>query len=202
MIFWPKLHILTHCGIVMPYGDIDVGSILAQVMACCLTAPSHYLNQCWLISEVLWHSPGNNFYMSAQATILHNEFEIYTFEITTIFPLVPHKCVGELHQHWLRLWPVAHLVPSHYLNRCWAIVNYKLGNKLQWNFNQNTKLSHSRYLIWKYLLINGSYFVQGKMSWWHALYFILKPWCPLSPKKPFNLTHCGLVTSYGDMELG
>ena len=25
------------------------GSILAQVMACCLTAPSHYLNQCWLI---------------------------------------------------------------------------------------------------------------------------------------------------------
>ena len=32
------------------------GSTLAQVMACCLTAPSHYLNQCWLIiSEVQWH---------------------------------------------------------------------------------------------------------------------------------------------------
>ena len=26
------------------------GSTLAQVMACCLTAPSHYLNQCWLIT--------------------------------------------------------------------------------------------------------------------------------------------------------
>ena len=25
------------------------GSTLAQVMACCLKAPSHYLNQCWLI---------------------------------------------------------------------------------------------------------------------------------------------------------
>ena len=25
------------------------GSTLAQVMACCLTAPSHYLNQCWFI---------------------------------------------------------------------------------------------------------------------------------------------------------
>ena len=25
------------------------GSTLAQVMACCMTAPSHYLNQCWLI---------------------------------------------------------------------------------------------------------------------------------------------------------
>ena len=28
------------------------GSTLAQVMACCLTAPSHYRNQCWLISKV------------------------------------------------------------------------------------------------------------------------------------------------------
>ena len=33
------------------------GSTLAQVMACCLTAPSHYLNQyCLIISEVQWHS--------------------------------------------------------------------------------------------------------------------------------------------------
>ena len=32
-------------------------STLAQVMACCLTTPSHYLNQCWLvIGEVPWHS--------------------------------------------------------------------------------------------------------------------------------------------------
>ena len=31
-------------------------STLAQVMASCLTAPSHYLNQCWLlINKVLWH---------------------------------------------------------------------------------------------------------------------------------------------------
>ena len=33
-------------------------STLVQVMACCLTAPSHYLNQCWfLISDILWHLP-------------------------------------------------------------------------------------------------------------------------------------------------
>ena len=33
------------------------GSTLAQVMACCLTAPSHYLNHCRLIfSKVEWHS--------------------------------------------------------------------------------------------------------------------------------------------------
>ena len=33
-------------------------STLVQVMACCLTAPSHYLKQCWLIiRKVLWHWP-------------------------------------------------------------------------------------------------------------------------------------------------
>ena len=26
------------------------GSTLAQLMVCCLTAPSHYMNQCWLIN--------------------------------------------------------------------------------------------------------------------------------------------------------
>ena len=35
------------------------GSILAQVMACCLTAPSHYLNQCWL-SIWVWMSIVSN----------------------------------------------------------------------------------------------------------------------------------------------
>ena len=36
-------------------------STLALVMAWCLTAQSHYLNQCWvMIGEVLWHSPDSN----------------------------------------------------------------------------------------------------------------------------------------------
>ena len=34
---------------------------LVQVMACCLTAPNHNLNQCWLtLQEVLWHSLQGN----------------------------------------------------------------------------------------------------------------------------------------------
>ena len=43
------------------------GSTLAQAMAWCraipsLTAPSHYLNQCWLIAKcVLWHSSEKRF---------------------------------------------------------------------------------------------------------------------------------------------
>ena len=32
------------------------GSTLTQVMACCLTAPSHYLNQCWLITGEVIHN--------------------------------------------------------------------------------------------------------------------------------------------------
>ena len=38
------------------------GSTLAQVMACCLVAPSHYLNQCWfIISEVQRHGTWKKF---------------------------------------------------------------------------------------------------------------------------------------------
>ena len=33
------------------------GSILAQVMACCLRAQSHCIHQCWFISNVHWDSP-------------------------------------------------------------------------------------------------------------------------------------------------
>ena len=44
----------THWGLVTPYGDMNLGRHLAQVMACCLTAPSHCLNQCCLhINELL-----------------------------------------------------------------------------------------------------------------------------------------------------
>ena len=44
--------VLTHCGLVTPYRDIDLGQH-DQVMACCLTSPSHYLSQCSLfITEV------------------------------------------------------------------------------------------------------------------------------------------------------
>ena len=55
------------------------GSTLAQVMACCLTAPSHYLNQCRLITNrVLCHSPKTNFTKIAQNIISWNEFEKYS----------------------------------------------------------------------------------------------------------------------------
>ena len=44
------------------------GSTLARVMACCLTASSHYLNQCWqIISKVHTHSYRGNLTLDALA---------------------------------------------------------------------------------------------------------------------------------------
>ena len=37
-------------------------------------------------------------------------------------------------------WVVAWTAPSHYLNQCWNIVNWTLGNKLQWNFSRNSNI--------------------------------------------------------------
>ena len=52
------------------------GSILVEVMACCLMAPSYYLNQCrLLIRKVQWYPPESNFTFIAQAYTLYNEFE-------------------------------------------------------------------------------------------------------------------------------
>ena len=46
-ILWPSDAIWWHRS----------GSASAQVMACCLTAPSYYLNQCWfIIIEDQWHT--------------------------------------------------------------------------------------------------------------------------------------------------
>ena len=43
-------------------------STLVQVMACCLTAPSHYLNHCWLtVSKVQSHSSEGNFTIDTSA---------------------------------------------------------------------------------------------------------------------------------------
>ena len=39
----------------------------ANAMACCLMAPGHYLNKCWIIiREVLWHSTERIFTVKAQ----------------------------------------------------------------------------------------------------------------------------------------
>ena len=56
-------------------------------MACCLTAPSLHLSQCWLlISEVRSHSYESSFITIAQGTIICNEFENCTLIIPATSP--------------------------------------------------------------------------------------------------------------------
>ena len=57
---WDPFFISFHVNSLWPGDAIwwhETRSTLTQIMACCLTAPSHYLNQCWLIiGEVPWLS--------------------------------------------------------------------------------------------------------------------------------------------------
>ena len=79
---------LMHCGLVVPNGNIDLSQHWFRVMACCLMAPSHYLNQSWLlIGEVWWHSQESNFIVNARDFILHNGFYNHTFKIMAISPM-------------------------------------------------------------------------------------------------------------------
>ena len=63
------------------------GSTFVQIMACCLRAPSHYLNQRWLIiSEVQWYSRECNFIRDTSTTNLKNYFENYSSKISLKSP--------------------------------------------------------------------------------------------------------------------
>ena len=88
--FGQYINLLTHYGLVTWNGDKwwqRSCFTLAQVMACCLAAPSHYLNQCWLfINGVLWHSPKTNFSGRSQDISLSDESEEYTCKITATSP--------------------------------------------------------------------------------------------------------------------
>ena len=101
-------------------------SILFQVMACCLMAPSNYLNQCLSLvgfERFTW----GQFHMKCSRYIFLAWMMILKITDLTHWGWVTHICVDKLTK------------PSHYLNQCWAIINWTLRDKLQWNFNQNTK---------------------------------------------------------------
>ena len=56
------------------------GSAFAQVMACCLTAPSHYVNQCWLGIQGMCHSailPKSNVILAKKITFDNDIFKTF-----------------------------------------------------------------------------------------------------------------------------
>ena len=92
--------IISSHGVFQEYSDFSIRSInslwpsdaigrqislstLVQVMACCLTAPSHYLNQCWLIiSKAQRHSSEGNFTIDTSAINHRNYLENYLSKIS------------------------------------------------------------------------------------------------------------------------
>ena len=101
------------------------GTTLAQIMACCLTAPSHLMNQCWLfIKCVLRHSPECNSTACTQVTIVYNEFGTYAFKLTGISPrgqwvdVDPHASYIQTQCLWAAFsppsWPLQ--APSSFLS--------------------------------------------------------------------------------------
>ena len=79
-------HLCSHCinslwpGVTIWW--LKSGLPLAQVMACCLTALSHYLNQCSpVINKVQLHSPEDDFARYTSAINQQKQFRNYLFRI-------------------------------------------------------------------------------------------------------------------------
>ena len=78
------------------------GSTLDQVMACCLTAPSHYLNQCWLIiSKIQWHSSEYNFTRYTPSISHWNKLENYLSKILFKSPRVQWVKIKAHHETFM-----------------------------------------------------------------------------------------------------
>ena len=57
-------------------------------MACCLTTPSHYPNQCWLIiSELLWHWPEGNFSIILTTSSPDISFKLMNLRLLAVLSL-------------------------------------------------------------------------------------------------------------------
>ena len=89
------------------------GTTLARVMACCLTASSHYLSQCWFLdNDVPSPSHHSNFIASTEATRSYDEVQNYISKVIATSPrsqwvkthcgLVAPYGDKDLGQHWLR----------------------------------------------------------------------------------------------------
>ena len=89
-------------------------------MACCLTTPSHYLNQCWvLIREVLWHSLETDFTIRTQITFLWIIPSVwiwgYVLHVEHISCVIIAACLAHFMCHF-ELWPTSVSHPFSSLN--------------------------------------------------------------------------------------
>ena len=78
------------------------GLTLGKVMAWCLTAPSHHMNQCWLIiSKVEWHSSKGQFTRDASAITHWNYLEIKYLKLHSNFPGANELNLSKMGPTWV-----------------------------------------------------------------------------------------------------
>ena len=99
---------------------------------------------------------------------------------------VTHICVSKLGHHWFRQWLVAWPAPSHYLNQCWNIINWILGNKFQWNLNRNSYIfiqeNAFENVVWEMAAILSRPQCVKYRPWDNtALYRAMMPWVLVLP---------------------
>ena len=93
------------------------------------------------------------------------------------------------------------MVPSHHLNQCRNIVNWTLGNKLQWNINRNLyifiKENAFEIVVWKMVaILSRPQCVNEKPHWFRL-------WLVLHQATSHNLSRClhSAMTPYGVIKL-
>ena len=91
------------------------GSTLAQVMACCLTAPSHHLNQCWLVISKFQQLSSESTFpktcLNYQSLIIETYLSKLSFDFARgqwvkpnkrqIFIIVTYKWLRLCHGKWI-----------------------------------------------------------------------------------------------------
>ena len=107
-----------HCGFINSLWPSDTiwqqgfWSALAQVMACCLIVPTHYQNQCWLISKPLWHSFECNFPRLPQLSIITVSLTISCLNFLSNLPGSKELMLLRLHLFMWRIHPIFFRVAS------------------------------------------------------------------------------------------
>ena len=82
--------------------------------------------------------------------------------------------------------------PSHYLNQCWHIVNWTIGNKFQWNFNRNSNIFIQENAFENVLCQNGTSLTFLKIWFLSDLKLRFPDFCQVCKFTGFSLTagHC------------
>ena len=135
---WAKMEATIQLIILRPFSTRS-GSSLAQDMACCLMAPSHYLSQCWLII--------NGFLGPHLRMISQEVHKLSTHKISfknTHVKLIPHLSRAKELTQWGRE-KMAAIFQTTFSDAFSSMKMNDIGLKFHWNLFlrfQLTKFQH------------------------------------------------------------